>query len=236
MEGFLLINKPAGMTSHDVVNRVRRYTGERRVGHAGTLDPFATGLLIVGVGRPATKEMQNLVGLDKTYEATFILGFSSETDDPEGALTPVPWPSQPSDEQIQKMLAQFVGNIEQIPPTYSAIKIGGKKMYEEARKGNPLKAAPRSVTIHSINLLNPPIHEDIPPSITVHVDIHCSSGTYIRSIARDLGKRLQTGGYVSQLNRSSIGPFKLSEAVELSELEQEAQKHLTPVQTLLGRL
>lgn len=239
MEGFLLIDKPAGITSHDVVNRVRRFTGERRVGHAGTLDPFATGLLIVGVGRGATREMQKLVGLDKRYEATFILGASSTTDDPEGEITDAPLHNHPQpllekEGGLQNVLNRFIGEIEQIPPTYSAIKIGGKKMYEAARQGKPLEAKPRNVTIYSIKPISPPTAQDQ----TVHIDlaIHCSTGTYIRAIARDLGKALGGGGYVEELRRTSIGPFTIDQAHALESLKEGAEEALVPVKDLLSSL
>ncbi|MBI5793548.1 tRNA pseudouridine(55) synthase TruB [Candidatus Uhrbacteria bacterium] len=226
--GFLLIDKPAGITSHDVVDRVRRLTGERRVGHAGTLDPFATGLLIVGVGRVATREMEKLVGLDKTYEAVFVLGASSDTDDRTGVISPAPIRSdlQP----ITYYLQPFLGDIQQIPPTYSAIKIGGKKMYEQARKGKPMEAKPRLVTIHSFEIspMGP-----IGPMMKLEAKISCSSGTYIRSIARDLGKALGGGGYALELRRTSIGPFSIQEAHPLTTLQTT---DLIPVSELLSRL
>ncbi len=270
VEGFLFIDKPAGLTSHDVVNRVRRLTGEKRVGHAGTLDPFATGLLIVGVGRMATREMQKLVGLDKVYEAEFVLGASSDTDDRTGVITPLPivvapgFPArQPvhrsfseggsfSDggslgsggaprlkpgatdwKTIEEALKPFLGKISQIPPTYSAIKINGKKMYEEARKGKPMEAKPRVVNIYKldIGLIGPR-----GPMISVTVKIHCSSGTYIRSIARDLGRALGGGGYVEQLRRTAIGPFSVSDSQTLESLGDSLTTSLIPVSELLSRL
>ncbi|MFA4845138.1 MAG: tRNA pseudouridine(55) synthase TruB [Patescibacteria group bacterium] len=252
MEGFFLIDKPDGLTSHDVVNRVRRLTGERRVGHAGTLDPFATGLLIVGVGRAATREMQKLVGLDKTYEAVFVLGASSDTDDRTGKITVSPIVVDPgfsmgsgsaprlparmtrSDGKpgstIERALQAFIGEISQIPPTYSAIKIGGKKMYEEARKGKPITAKPRWVKIHALEIR--PIGP-MGPIVKLEAKISCSSGTYIRAIARDLGKALGGGGYVEQLRRTSIGSFSIHEAHTLETLQKE---DLIPVSKLLSRL
>ncbi len=217
MEGFLFIDKPAGLTSHDVVDRVRHLTGEKRVGHAGTLDPFATGLLIVGVGRNATREMQKLVGLDKTYEAVFVLGATSDTDDRTGVITPAPTKPLPlAKGELEGVLSQFIGEISQIPPTYSAIKIGGKKMYEEARKGKPMEAKARLVNIHTFEIrpLGP-----IGPTVKLEAKITCSSGTYIRSLARDLGQALGGGGYVEQLRRTSIGPFSIQEAHTLPALE-----------------
>ena len=231
MEGFLLIDKPSGMTSHDVIDRVRRITDVKRVGHAGTLDPFATGLLLVGVGRGATREMQNLVGLGKTYEATFVFGASSDTDDLTGVIT--------SKEQIpltkdgvQNAIADLIGDIEQIPPAYSAIKIGGKKMYEAARAGKPLKAEPRQVRIDRFDLLY--FHEK---SLQAEVLIECSSGTYIRSLARDLGQKLGTGGYVEKLRRTRIGSFFVANAKPLSDLnEKNWQNCLLTVQEILNQI
>lgn len=229
MEGFLLIDKPAGMTSHDVVDRVRKYTGIRKVGHAGTLDPFATGLLIVGVGRPATREMQKLSGLDKRYDAVFTFGGRSDTDDRTGTIESVTLPEL-STETIQAAIPPFLGAIEQLPPAYSAIKIGGKKMYEAAREGKPLEAKPRPVTIHEMTLTT----DYQTPHI--HVHIHCSTGTYIRAIARDLGVALGTGGYVEELRRTSIGPFSLDRAKPLDDLEGVVSEHLVPVDELLAQL
>ncbi len=228
---YLLIDKPAGLTSHDVVNRVRRATGVRRVGHAGTLDPFATGLLIVGVGREATREFQKFVGLDKTYEATFVLGASSDTDDVTGTIQPQGYRRGTAgvEKDIQKVLAQFTGEIEQVPPAYSAVKISGKKMYEAAREGKPLEAKPRKVTIYSIELQKSPSLNDSTTQ-SLPLTIHCSSGTYIRALARDLGRALGTGGYVESLRRTAIGPFSIHEATTLENLSP------IPLETMLSRL
>ncbi len=253
-EGFLLIDKPAGMTSHDVVDRVRRFTGIRKVGHAGTLDPFATGLLIVGVGRAATKKMQKLVGLDKKYEAQVVLGVQSDTDDKDGVLVAAPITTP----FTKDALKPFIGEIEQIPPSYSAIKIGGKKMYEEARKGKPMKAPARQVTVYAIEIQKPPslraneesaaipsreiatsVNDKLPPRNDTYVlslAIHSSSGTYIRSIARDLGESLGGGGYVQELRRTSIGPFSIDESHTLKALEVGVEQALISVSDLLKRL
>jgi len=227
---FYLIDKPVGPTSHDIVDQVRRLTGERRVGHAGTLDPFASGLLIVAVGRESTKELSKFVGLDKVYEATFVLGGSSDTDDVTGKITPVPLPAdllilQNNDdrrgfeEKIKTAMKKFTGQIEQVPPDYAAIKINGKKMYEAAREGKPLEAKARTVTIFEYELLDADITKPQPegerplaPTIKINVRIHCSSGTYIRALARDLGRELGTGGYVSELRRTAIGNYKVENA------------------------
>lgn len=226
MVGFLLIDKPDGLTSHDVVNRVRRLTGEKRVGHAGTLDPFATGLLLVGVGRVATREFPKLVGLDKVYEATFALGGTSDTDDRTGALTPSPAAARPSQDAIENAVRTFIGPIEQIPPNYSAIKIGGKKMYELARAGKEIERKPRAVTIHAYDVLE---------ADPLRVRIACGSGTYIRSLARDLGEALGTGGYVEELRRTAIGPFQIARSVPLASLTPEnVADALIPVETALS--
>ncbi len=233
MDGFLLIDKPAGITSHDAVDAVRHITGERRVGHAGTLDPFATGLLIVGVGRRATKEMARLVGLDKTYEAVFALGASSDTDDRTGVIKIPSTKFQiPSEADIRTAMASFAGEIEQVPPRYSAVKIRGQKMYEAARKGKTLEAKPRRVRISAFDLLEPPtIHDS---RCTLHVKISCSSGTYIRALARDLGAKLGTGGYVEELRRTRIGPFGVSSAVTLEALGSPGwENRILPIQSVL---
>ncbi len=221
-EGILLIDKPAGITSHDVIDVLRRAFGIRQIGHAGTLDPFATGLLLVGVCK-ATKTLSQYVGLDKIYEATFVLGASSTTDDPEGTITPSPNPSLAGGEMnalVKKAIRELTGEIQQIPPAYSAIKIKGKKMYEAAREGKPLVAPPRAVTVYSFDLIGPigPIGPTPQGPISLHVKIHCSSGTYVRALARDLGAKLGGGGYVSQLRRTAIGPFTIDKAIPLSEL------------------
>lgn len=217
---FLLIDKPVGLTSHDIVDQVRRATGERRVGHAGTLDPFASGLLIVAVGRESTKKISKFVGLDKVYEATFVLGAASDTDDRTGKITPMLLPPDLTEEKIKAAMKQFVGNIEQIPPAYAAIKISGKKMYEAARAGHPLEAKARTVTIFEFALLEKikPRHSNTPSlkhSITLKTKIHCSSGAYIRALARDLGQALGTGGYVAELRRTAIGPYYVENAKTL---------------------
>lgn len=217
--GFLLIDKPAGMTSHDVVDAVRRVTGIRRVGHAGTLDPFATGLLLIAVGSGATTRIAQFVGLDKVYEATFVLGATSTTDDPEGVITKTPNPPTVSPDHLQSTLQSFVGQIEQIPPQYSAIKIHGKKMYELAREGKVIEAKPRTIIIHELSITEPITQLPHYP-ITLKIRIHCGSGTYIRAIARDLGTKLGVGGYVSQLRRTAIGPFSINQAVTLEQLER----------------
>ncbi|HBK34938.1 MAG: tRNA pseudouridine synthase B [Candidatus Uhrbacteria bacterium GW2011_GWE2_40_58] len=236
LEGFLLINKPTDFTSHDVVNVIRKITGIRRTGHAGTLDPFATGLLIVGVGRGATKHMQKLVGLEKTYKATFVLGASSDTDDVTGTLIPQPLSSFPSENELQTAIASFLGPIQQIPPAYSAIKIKGQKMYEAARKGKPIHAEPRSVVIYHYDLISP-LHLENKGTCSFSVTISCSSGTYIRALARDLGHNLNTGGYVKTLERTRIGPFSLNQSQQLEDLTSDNWiTYLLPVEKMQNTL
>lgn len=237
--GFLLIDKAAGPTSHDVVDKVRRLTSERTVGHAGTLDPFATGLLIIGVGRPATKEFQKLVGLDKEYEATFVFGATSNTDDKMGRISLSSSEERVLGEEFEKnirsLLPRFTGTIKQTPPAYAAIKIGGKKMYEAAREGKPLVAEPREVRVDSFELLEfvstPTTDYRLP---TAKFRITCGSGTYIRALARDLGEALGTGAYVEELRRTKVGPFSVSEAATLEALSTKLT--LLPVEETLARL
>jgi tRNA pseudouridine55 synthase len=211
--GFLLIDKPAGITSHDVVDRVRRATGERRVGHAGTLDPFATGLLIVGVGRDATKRLDEFLGQDKEYVAEATLGATSDTDDCDGTITELSTTHTPSTEEVRDVLATFFGTHEQVVPSYAAKKVSGKKLYEYARAGLPVPHVTSSVTIHDIELLS---YEW--PRITFRV--RASSGTYVRAIARDLGAQLGTGAYLTSLRRTAIGNQSVTSAHSLASLTQ----------------
>lgn len=231
-----MVDKPEGPTSHNVINRVRQITGEKRVGHAGTLDPLATGLLIVGVGREATREMSRLVGLDKTYEAEFVLGGVSDTDDATGKVQITKSKLQTNSKvQITKIMKTFLGEIEQVPPQYAAIKVGGVKMYEAARKGKKIEAKPREVRVDRFELADGPrVNPD--GTLTIKVEIDCSSGTYVRALARDLGEKLECGGYVSELRRTRIGPFIIKEAVELGELEKGWKKKMIMIDKLLARL
>jgi tRNA pseudouridine55 synthase len=212
---FLHIDKPAGITSHDVVDKIRKLTGERTVGHAGTLDPFATGLLIVGVGRDSTKELSTFLHMDKEYEAEFIIGETTDTLDPEGEV--IPGPKVTIDKPLLlDAIKTLTGVIQQIPPMHSAIKVGGQKMYNLARQGKTVDLAPRSITIHSFELLTDPDFSAWP--LKFRVRIASSSGTYIRALARDLGKALGTTGYVSELRRTAIGPHRIESAKTLGEL------------------
>lgn len=217
--GFLLVDKPAGITSHDVVDKLRRITGIRKIGHAGTLDPFATGLLILAIGRESTKQISAFVGMDKEYSAEFVLGATSETLDSESEIIKTPSSSSFEKEDVEKAMKSLTGKIDQIPPMYSAIKINGKKLYELARKGETIERPPRKITIHSFELmLKPKIEDDL---TILDVTINCSSGTYIRSLARDLAEKLGTTGYVRKLRRNSIGEYQIMNAVSLNSLDSD---------------
>lgn len=207
----LFVNKPAGITSHDVVDALRAKTGERRVGHAGTLDPFADGLLIILVGRNDTKRQIDFLKLPKAYEATMILGAQSDTDDHTGVIRESVVDAQPTWDEIERTFSLFRGTITQVPPAYSAIKIHGKKAYELARAGTPPHLKPRHVTVHKLHLLS----YEWP---RVMFSTRVSSGTYIRAIARDIGRALGTGAYLCALTRTEIGPYKLADAQTLEQL------------------
>lgn len=218
---FLLIDKPAGITSHDVVDRVRKITGERTVGHAGTLDPFATGMLIIGIGRESTKHLNTFLGMGKTYEAIIRLGESSTTLDPEGEVVTVGGADLTS-EAIETATKSLTGDILQVPPMHSAIKIGGQKLYNLARKGIEIDRPPRPVTISrfaTVGSIAPKSTQPLPFDLPVVID--CSSGTYIRAIARDLGEMLGTAGYLTQLRRTAIGPYGIDAATPLNEITPE---------------
>ncbi len=228
-----MIDKPAGPTSHTIVNMVRRLTNEKRVGHAGTLDPFATGLLIVGVGRPATREFSKLVGMDKTYVGTMVLGATSDTQDGTGVITKglgslggsEGWEGRRG--ELEKVFERFVGLLKQIPPMYSAKKVGGKKLYELARQGKEIVRQPSDVTIYSLSIVNVDL-----PRITF--EVRCSSGTYIRTLAHDIGQNLGCGAYLESLRRTSIGPWTIDQAVKLDSLTKEnVQGSLLAIQNVI---
>ena len=213
-DGILLIDKPAGMTSFGVVARVRRVLSEKagkkvKVGHTGTLDPFATGLMILVMGKE-TKNAMSLTKLDKVYEATIVLGQVSSTGDPEGELTAVS-ASQPTHEEVERILASFIGEITQTPPMFSAIKVNGIRAYKLAHKGESVEIPTRQVTIHSLELIDYTYPE-------LKVRAHVSSGTYIRTLAQDIGEALGTGAYCRELRRTMIASHTLAEATTLEAL------------------
>ena len=214
LNGILNIAKLAGMTSHDVVDRVRQMSGQQRVGHAGTLDPAATGVLVVCLGQ-ATRVAEYLMASDKVYQAQIHLGVSTDTHDAEGEVTATAEVevSEEKGWRIRKTLAAFVGPIQQVPPMYSALKRGGIPLYKLARQGITVEREPRSIVIHDIELLR-----WTPPLLTIRVK--CSPGTYIRALARDLGQKLGCGAHLHSLTRLASGHFTLEEAVSLDELTE----------------
>lgn len=208
---FLLLDKPKGITSHDVVGKIRKISGERKVGHGGTLDPNATGLIIIAIGRASTKKLEMFTkGMDKTYEAEIILGEERNTDDVEGTVVRKSG-KIPTKNDIKKVLQKFTGESWQVPPDFSAIKKGGKKAYELSRLGKNMDLKPRKIVIKSATLL-----EYNYPRIEAVFEV--SSGTYIRAIARDLGRELGTYAYLNNLKRIKIGKFGLERAVDLDIL------------------
>ena len=208
--GYLVIDKPAGWTSHDVVARVRRIVGERRVGHAGTLDPSAVGVLPVAVGL-ATRTIEYLAEASKAYVAEITFGVTTDSADGDGTVTGVASAEGLTREAIDHVLPRFVGDQLQVPPMHSAIKVGGQRLYQRAHRGEVIDLPPRPVTIHRIELLE----WDAP---VASIFVSCSKGTYIRSLARDLGSALGPGAYLSNLVRVQTGPFTLADAIRIDEL------------------
>jgi len=231
--GVFCLNKPGGMTSRDAVNLLQRFLRRARLGHAGTLDPLATGVLVVCVGT-ATRLVPFVQELPKLYRGTFLLGRSSDTDDLDGEVTELESAPIPSREQIEAILPEFVGMILQRPPTYSAVRIEGRRGYEWARQGTPREPEPRPVEVFGLKVL----HYEYP---TLELEIHCGSGTYVRSLGRDLAQRLGTAAVMSQLTRLAIGHFTLQQAIDPREIGPHnwrdfllppavAVKHLSEVQ------
>lgn len=211
-DGFVIVDKPKDLTSHDVVNNMRKFFNTRSIGHAGTLDPMATGVLVLGVNK-ATRLLTFCVGDDKTYKATIRLGEATDTDDAMGKITQTTSTSELTEEEINNAIKELTGEIEQTPSNYSAIKIKGKKAYELAREGKEVELTPRKVTISKFEILNTTKNKN---TIDLDVIVECSSGTYIRALARDLGQKLNVGGHLTQLRRTRSGKF--SEA-DFSDLE-----------------
>ncbi|MCP4426576.1 MAG: tRNA pseudouridine(55) synthase TruB [Chloroflexi bacterium] len=229
MEGAINIDKPGGMTSHDVVNRIRRLTGVRRVGHAGTLDPLATGILLLGVGR-ATRLIEYLVGQRKTYEATIRLGQETDTYDADGEVAAERPFAHIASPQLQQALEPFRGPIQQRPPIYSAIKRDGQPLYKLARQGETVDIPLRDATIYELELLDFALPE-------ARLRVTCSSGTYIRSLAHDLGRALGCGGHITALRRTAVGDFGLDTAVSLTDLtESNWHDWLRPSDTAVAHL
>lgn len=206
---LLLVDKPGGMTSHDVVARARRVLSVRKVGHAGTLDPMATGLLVLGVGA-ATRLLGYLSGSDKTYDATIRLGQTTVTDDREGEVTATTSAADVPDDVVRTALAAQVGALQQVPSSVSAVKVDGKRSYDRVRAGEEFELAARSVTVHRIDVHR--IDRPTPDLVDVDVTVSCSTGTYVRAIARDVGAALGVGGHLTALRRTSSGPFDTGSA------------------------
>ncbi|MEU8183111.1 tRNA pseudouridine(55) synthase TruB [Micromonospora sp. NPDC049044] len=218
-DGLIVVDKPGGMTSHDVVARIRRLARTRRVGHGGTLDPMATGVLVIGVGR-ATRLLTYVIGAGKSYTGTIRLGQSTVTDDAEGDVIATTPAGLVTDEAIRSALAGLSGEVDQVPSAVSAIKINGQRAYKRVRDGESVELPARRVTISRLAVLA--IRRTEPDVVDVDVDVTCSSGTYIRAIARDAGLALGVGGHLTALRRTAVGGFTLAEAATLDELEQRA--------------
>lgn len=234
--GILLVDKPGAMTSHDVVARARRALNTRKIGHAGTLDPMATGLLVLGVG-PATRLLTFLVGLDKTYETTIRLGAATTTDDAEGeeigradaaairSLDPA---------EVDAGVAALTGAIAQVPSTVSAIKVAGRRAYDLARSGEEVQLASRAVTVSRFELT---ARREVDGFLDLDATVDCSSGTYIRALARDLGAGLGVGGHLTALRRTRIGPFPVADAQEVDAISETALRNPAEVASaVLGAL
>lgn len=240
---FLLINKPSGPTSHDIIDKLRQITGVKKIGHAGTLDPFAQGLLLVAVGRESTKQLAKFVGLDKEYQATLKLGATSDTYDKTGNIYKKPAITENSEKtqstqkssessvddsapsviagktfkkEIEKILSRFIGSQEQLPPMFSAKKVKGKKLYEWARRGVEIERQPQKISIHKISLLS---WSNVKGQMSIV--INCTSGTYIRTLAYDIGQALGCGAYLEKLVRTKIGKYKIEDSVKIDELNKE---------------
>jgi len=209
--------KPKGITSYQVIEKVKELIGKEKVGHAGTLDPLASGILVIAIGRQATKQLPEITLKEKEYVACIKLGQESSTHDEEGEKTLIEVKKIPEETEIRKALESFVGFTEQTPPKFSAVKVKGKRAYELARKGKDFELAPKTVFIKEIELIefNYPL---------IKARIVCGKGTYIRSLARDLGEKLRTGAYITELERTSIGEFSKENSLELSELSKFLEK------------
>lgn len=225
--GILLVDKPAGITSHDVVARTRRAAGTRKIGHAGTLDPMATGLLVLGI-EGATRLLTYIVGADKTYLATIRLGQATSTDDADGEITRralIADVDAVTAERISEGIAALTGEISQVPSAVSAIKVDGRRAYDRVRAGEEVELAAREVTVSRFDVLAERRGEGV---MDLDVVVDCSSGTYIRALARDLGDALGVGGHLTALRRTRIGPFDVTDAAELDDIDPDAV--LTPAQ------
>jgi tRNA pseudouridine55 synthase len=221
--GLVVVDKPSGMTSHDVVGRCRRIFGTRKVGHAGTLDPMATGVLVVGIER-ATKILGMLTATDKSYAATIRLGQTTSTEDAEGEVLQTVSAAAVGEPQIEESVAALRGEIDQVPSSVSAIKVDGQRAYKLAREGHVVELAPRRVRIDRFDVLSVRREDDF---VDVGVEVDCSSGTYIRALARDVGAALGVGGHLTALRRTRVGSFGLDLAATLDELTERPRLSYT---------
>jgi tRNA pseudouridine55 synthase len=227
--GLLVVDKPGGITSRDAVDRAQRwFPRSTRVGHAGTLDPLATGVLVLCVGT-ATRLTEYVQRMAKTYRAGILLGARSDTDDADGTVTTVPVERPPDLDAVRACLQGFLGQIEQIPPAYSAAHVTGRRAYDLARRGEEVELRPRAVQIHAIELLAYSYPR-------LELEVTCSKGTYIRSLARDLGERLGCGGLIETLRRTRIGPFHADDALTLDADAAAARGRLLPVSAAVSEL
>jgi len=216
-EGYLIVNKPDGFTSHDIVARIRRQFKMRRVGHAGTLDPLATGVLIILLGR-STKLFERFSSFDKGYLATLILGTSTNSADIEGQIIKQQPYKHITRREVEDAFRRFVGDIKQRPPMFSAVKFKGKKLYQLARQGIEIEREPRNVSVRSLELI-----EFNPPEIKFTVE--CSKGTYIRQLAHDIGDLLGCGACISQIQRTKVGSFNIKDAIKVEDVDESHIRH-----------
>ncbi|WP_431859893.1 tRNA pseudouridine(55) synthase TruB [Micrococcus terreus] len=216
--GLVLVDKPAGWTSHDVVGKVRRLAGTRKVGHAGTLDPMATGLLVVGFNK-ATRLLTSITGTDKTYLATVRLGQTTTTEDADGEILVERLANAVTEQRVLDAIADLTGHIQQVPSAVSAIKVEGRRAYDRVRSGEDVVLPSRPVTIHRFELTDFRRSED-GRIVDLDVTVECSSGTYIRALARDLGEALDTGAHLTALRRTAVGPFQIADAVTVDQLTE----------------
>ena len=229
MIGLLNINKPAGVTSRDVVNQVQRVVRPAKIGHAGTLDPLATGVLVLCIGK-ATRLISYVQQMRKRYRGTFLLGRQSQTEDVEGDVVELDSPPEPKIEELRAALPGFVGEIQQRPPAFSALKVNGKRAYKLARKGEVVELAARPITIYGLEL----IEYEYPRFV---LDIECGSGTYVRSLGRDIAEQLGTAAVMCDLIRTGIGCFEVQEAITTDEISKESiEAQLIPAIRALGDL
>jgi len=217
-DGFLVVDKAPGMTSHDVVAVARKALGTRKVGHAGTLDPMATGVLVLGFGN-GTRLLQYITDGDKSYTATIVLGAATITDDREGEVVSEVDASQITDEQIKTGLTKMVGEIQQRPSSVSAVKVDGERAYDRVRAGEVFELAARTITISKLDILE---IRHLGVLIEIDIDVTCSAGTFIRAIARDLGSDLQVGGHLSALRRTRVAGFPISQAISFEDLKAQS--------------